>query len=160
MGRYGDSTFDAFAMRRNRVATGLTQQQLADIIGVSQGAVAGWENGTRTPSPSRLRSIARVCEVSLEQLLKPRQSQASPPQLAARREELGRGVEETADRLGISVDIFARVEDGELLPQLASIDQWAAAYSMAISEFRTAWLESAARRDHSQPGRRETGSTK
>lgn len=37
-----------------REAAGLSQQELADFIGVTRAAVANWESGTRTPRGQRL----------------------------------------------------------------------------------------------------------
>jgi DNA-binding transcriptional regulator YiaG len=43
-----------------RQSLGLTQQELADELGVTQVAVCNWENGVRRPSGSVLRCIAML----------------------------------------------------------------------------------------------------
>lgn len=40
---------DPHARKAVRVRCGLSQQQLADTLGVTQTTVQRWENGTRTP---------------------------------------------------------------------------------------------------------------
>lgn len=49
--------FDISAARKER---GMTQQQLADALGVAQARVAEWEAGRKTPRPSTLEKIKNV----------------------------------------------------------------------------------------------------
>ncbi|MGA3403036.1 MAG: helix-turn-helix transcriptional regulator [Acetobacteraceae bacterium] len=48
---------------------GVTQQALADAVGVSQAYIAQIENGARDGSPVMLRDIARVLRVRMEDLV-------------------------------------------------------------------------------------------
>lgn len=41
-----------------RIAKGMTQQQLADAIGVKQSQIAGWETGARKPKIDALMRMA------------------------------------------------------------------------------------------------------
>jgi transcriptional regulator with XRE-family HTH domain len=52
-----------------RELTGLSQQQLADMLGVSKGAVGQYEVGLTTPRPKRFERIAEVLGVTVEWLL-------------------------------------------------------------------------------------------
>ena len=52
-----------------RKAKGLTQEQLAKLLGVTQGAVAQWENGLTHPSFLMLPKVASVLEVSVDELI-------------------------------------------------------------------------------------------
>jgi DNA-binding XRE family transcriptional regulator len=52
--------------RRHR---GVTQQALADAIGVSQAYIAQIENGVREGNPVMLRDMARVLRVRMEDLV-------------------------------------------------------------------------------------------
>lgn len=58
-------------IRERRKALGLTQEQLAEILGVTQGSVGQMEAGIRGKSPrlSTLRRLAAALEVSLEALI-------------------------------------------------------------------------------------------
>lgn len=53
-----------------RKRKGISQEELADRIGVSRQAVSKWENGTSDPSTSNLLAIARLYGVSAEELLR------------------------------------------------------------------------------------------
>lgn len=52
-----------------RKEKGLTQEKLAEILGVSVGAVSKWENGNNTPDILMLASLADVFDVSIDALL-------------------------------------------------------------------------------------------
>lgn len=51
-----------------REKKGLTQRQVAEQIGISQPVYCDWENGDGVPSWARMKKIARVLEVSLDEL--------------------------------------------------------------------------------------------
>lgn len=57
-------------LKRHRVATGMTIQQVAKKIGVSNGAVSGWENGTHGMTPKHLKRFARLLEMNPVELSK------------------------------------------------------------------------------------------
>ncbi|WP_294647476.1 helix-turn-helix transcriptional regulator, partial [uncultured Faecalibacterium sp.] len=48
----------------------MTQEFVAETIGVSRQAVSKWENGTSDPSTSNLFALAKLYGVSVEELLK------------------------------------------------------------------------------------------
>ena len=52
-----------------RLQAGLTQQQLADLIGVTKSVVSFYERQERTPSPDVLKKLAEVFHVSTDFLL-------------------------------------------------------------------------------------------
>lgn len=57
-------------IRNRRQALGLTEQQLADRVGVSRGTVQHWERpGGTAPNRSRQAKVAEALEVSLGELL-------------------------------------------------------------------------------------------
>jgi len=57
-------------IRDAREAKGMTQEQFAKLVGVTQGAVAQWENGLTHPSFDKLMKIADVLEVPLDELVR------------------------------------------------------------------------------------------
>lgn len=63
---------DAVAVRRN--ARGLSQQQLAELCGTTQSAIARLEAGGRPPRIDTLLRIARALECELSVELRPRTS--------------------------------------------------------------------------------------
>lgn len=48
-----------YDIRKQRINKGLTQKQLADLLGVHQTAVSQWENGTTQPCA---RIISKILE--------------------------------------------------------------------------------------------------
>ena len=52
-----------------RIKNGLTQQQLADVMNVSQNEISRWEIGTRTPSAVTLLKISKILKCTIEDLI-------------------------------------------------------------------------------------------
>lgn len=58
------------AIRDHRTHCGMTQEFVAENLGVSRQAVSKWENGTSDPSTSNLLALAKLFGISAEELLK------------------------------------------------------------------------------------------
>ena len=56
-------------IRENRRRMGLTQEQLADRLGVSFQSVSRWENGTTYPDMEKLPEIARLFDTTIDALM-------------------------------------------------------------------------------------------
>lgn len=56
-------------IREARKAKGLSQDQLAKMIGVTQGAVAQWENGLTHPSFEVLPKLSAALGVTVDELI-------------------------------------------------------------------------------------------
>lgn len=56
-------------LKECRKALGMTQDQLAKLLGVTQGAVAQWENGNTHPAYNLLPKIAAALGVTIDQLI-------------------------------------------------------------------------------------------
>lgn len=54
-----------------RIKRNLSQRELADKIGVSQQAVAKWENGSSKPTLDNVQNIADALDVALTDLFDP-----------------------------------------------------------------------------------------
>lgn len=59
----------AEALRENRQRCKMTQEFVAESLGVSRQAVSKWENGTSDPSTSNLFALAKLYGVTVEDLL-------------------------------------------------------------------------------------------
>ena len=57
------------SIRRGRKQKGMTQETLAEALGVSAQAVSKWENDVSCPDISLLPSLAEKLEISLDELL-------------------------------------------------------------------------------------------
>ena len=56
-------------LKEVRKKTGLTQEELAELIGISRAAVAKWETDKGLPDIENLKAIARLLDVSIDYLL-------------------------------------------------------------------------------------------
>lgn len=57
-------------LRRYRTERGMTQEFVAESLGVSRQAVSKWEKGISDPSTSNLLALAKLYGVPAEELLK------------------------------------------------------------------------------------------
>ncbi len=58
------------ALKEHRLRCQMTQEFVAETLGVSRQAVSKWENGTSDPNTSNLMALAKLYHVSAEELLK------------------------------------------------------------------------------------------
>lgn len=57
------------ALKENRLRCKMTQEFVAETLGMSRQAVSKWENGTSDPSTSNLFTLAKLYGISAEELL-------------------------------------------------------------------------------------------
>lgn len=55
-------------IRELRESVGLTQEALAEAVGVSRVMVVQWESGCRTPQAKRLPKMAEALNCTIDQL--------------------------------------------------------------------------------------------
>lgn len=58
------------AIKEHRTRCKMTQEFVAESIGISRQAVSKWESGTADPSTSNLFALAKLFGISAEELLK------------------------------------------------------------------------------------------
>ena len=56
-------------LKQHREERKMTQEFVAESVGVSRQAVSKWENGLSDPSTSNLMALAKCFEISVEELL-------------------------------------------------------------------------------------------
>ena len=56
-------------LKRYRTRKGLSQEKIAELLGVSRQAVTKWEAGQTTPSSDHLMTLASLYELSLDELV-------------------------------------------------------------------------------------------
>ena len=66
-------------LRQSRIFRGMTQQELADYVGVSKQAVSQYENGSATPSTNVIRNISNILDFPIQYYSKPCNSQIITP---------------------------------------------------------------------------------
>ena len=62
-------------IKHYRKQAGLSQEKMAEKIGVSRQAITKWENGTGTPDIANLMAIADLFQISVDELLSNEKSQ-------------------------------------------------------------------------------------
>jgi len=74
-----------------RKKQGLSQEQLADRLGVTRQSVSKWESGLSLPEISKLVALSELFDVSVDYLVKDAMTEPDrPPQFAEKLEELER----------------------------------------------------------------------
>ena len=58
------------ALKDHRIRCKMTQEFVAEHLGVSRQAVSKWENGSSEPSTSNLLALSKLYGISAEELLK------------------------------------------------------------------------------------------
>lgn len=56
-------------IREFRIERGMSQMELAKLVGVSQGAIYFWENGINEPTAGCVVKLAKAFNVSVDELL-------------------------------------------------------------------------------------------
>lgn len=56
-------------IKKARKAAGITQKELAEILGVRQKDISRWENGERTPNLEAFSGICKALKTSADTLL-------------------------------------------------------------------------------------------
>lgn len=69
----------AHALKEHRLRCQMTQEFVAERLGVSRQAVSKWETGTADPSTTNLLALARLYGVSPEELLRAAAGEGEPP---------------------------------------------------------------------------------
>lgn len=80
-------------LRQLRERSGMSQEKLAEQLGVSRQVITKWENGTGTPKIDNLKALADCFHVTLDELLG--RTEAADPDLASQ-------YQKTLDKLRIS----------------------------------------------------------
>ncbi len=52
-----------------RKATGMTQEQLAEKLGIDRSSIAKYETGNSTPNVKNLQQICEILDIPIEKLL-------------------------------------------------------------------------------------------
>jgi transcriptional regulator with XRE-family HTH domain len=56
-------------LRQLRIAAGMTQLDLADVLGLAPGLISSWESGRVTPTPAQLNALMRVLAGDVQRAL-------------------------------------------------------------------------------------------
>lgn len=56
-------------LKAARLKKGLSQQEVADLVGVAKSTYSMWETGNREPNLMRIKALTRVLDVTGDELL-------------------------------------------------------------------------------------------
>lgn len=114
-----------------RKAAGITQQELANNLGVHLQTVSKWERGISEPDFSLLGDLASALGVTLEKLMGAAEGDCtyrgyfSPEDegraLASARRAKGESQDEIAAKIGVSSDIVSKWERGIICPDMQQL---------------------------------------
>ena len=112
-GKQGARGFDGARMRARRLATGMTQRQVAREVDVSESVVAHWERGAQVPTVERVAALARLLGVAPTDLTT-HGGQAGPPSLMQLRMDAGLKQDRLAAQAGLTRTKYSSLERGEV----------------------------------------------
>lgn len=90
----------------------MTQEQLAEIAGVSKAALQLFETGKTTPSPTSLKRLAKALQLPTTSLYSVPPSSAVGDRVRFQRKSLGLTQVELAHLLGVKVALVKKWETG------------------------------------------------
>ena len=118
-----------------RKKRGLTQEQIADEIGVNRGSYTNWENGKREPSFENLSMLACIFDVSIDFLLSEYLEVSKERYLKFKKEKkkvfserlkelrLKKGLTQTelGEKVGVKQSTFTNWENGKREPSYENL---------------------------------------
>lgn len=116
-------------IKNARIKSGMTQAELANILGIPYQSISQWERGLRNPKYDTLQKIATALDTPIDSLF----SEESQAQYD-KRETLGNRIKrlrkaanltqkQFAKKLGVSVDTIQQYESGKRVPQINMIEK-------------------------------------
>ncbi len=101
--------FSGSRLAAGRLAAGLTQERLAQLVQTEQTRVSEWERGVLTPRPNVMPKLAAAIGMDALEFLA---ADPAGPTLEDMRLAAGLTMQEVADHLGISLRRYRGVELG------------------------------------------------
>ncbi len=138
------SGVDRGALRRARERVGLTQHELARLVGVAGGErISRWELGTSEPRPELLKRVAEVLDIPLSDLVR---LERGRPDLRGLRFLAGLSATALADCAHVTVSTYLRWESGrwQRLPAAGTLEALAKALQASPRSVTAAFEEAKA----------------
>lgn len=129
-----------------RKEKGLTQKNLSNMLNISQGAYANWENGKREPNFEKLSMLACIFDVSIDILLsknleisketylklKEEKKNLFSVRLKELRLQHGFSQEELAEKIGIKRNSYSDWENGKCKPNYEKLEKIADFFGVSL----------------------------
>ena len=104
-----------------RKKAGLTQEELAEAIGVHSVTVSQWESDTYLPKTQNIKALAKALDVPENDLLNDSFAPPFGATLKALRKKAGLSQTQLAEKIGVSLLTLFRWEKGERQPRVDEI---------------------------------------
>lgn len=135
-------------LRKLRISKGLSQQQLADVMGISQQSINKYENHNVEPDISALIKIADYFETTIDYLVghdSILEQTASDFKQGGQtiqriRKERGMTQEKLAELTGVASNSISRIERGVLIPALPTLIDICNALSTGADSILAAYI--------------------
>lgn len=128
--------FDPAKLREARQSQHLTQDQVAERLGVTRHRMSEWENGQRIPQPASLRALADALRVPPHELSTV--TDLNSATLKDLRYFAGLDVAEVAGRAEISTVLLLKLEAGQRTPKPELAEALARLYRVTTDELLAA----------------------
>ena len=129
-----------------RKKKGFTQKSLSNMLNISQGAYAQWENGKREPNFEKLSMLACIFDVSIDFLLseyleisketylklKEEKNNLFSVRLKELRLQHGFSQEELAEKIGIKRNSYSDWENGKCKPNYEKLEKIADFFGVSL----------------------------
>lgn len=129
-----------------RKEKGLTQKSLSNMLNISQGAYAQWENGKREPNFEKLSMLACIFDVSIDFLLsknleisketylklKEEKKNLFSVRLKELRLQHGFSQEELVEKIGIKRNSYSDWENGKCKPNYEKLEKIADFFGVSL----------------------------
>ena len=117
-----------------RIKKGITQEQLANMIGVDKRQISAWELGRFMPSVSTLQRIADALDMDLVELVKAQPDKKKCSPIALIRREKGMSQGQLAKAVGVSQGLISTYETGANTPGPEVLQAIANALGVQVSD--------------------------
>ena len=108
-------------LRIFRKRAGLTQGELAELIGISEITIRRWELDQRQPRMEEIKKLAEVLHVSETELCNDDVNNSFGARLRALRKRAGLTQEQLAEAVGVHINNVSRWEKDEFIPKTLKI---------------------------------------
>ena len=129
-----------------RKKKGFTQKSLSNMLNISQGAYAQWENGKREPNFEKLSMLACIFDVSIDFLLseyleisketylklKEEKNNLFSVRLKELRLQHGFSQEELVEQIGIKQSSYSDWENGKCKPNYEKLEKIADFFGVSL----------------------------
>lgn len=126
-----------------RIGLGKSMEEFGDLFEpkASKGVVSNWENNYNLPNNERLKRIAELGRISIEELMQETSSLKIGDRIKELRKEKGFTQNELAEFSGLSRSYLSDVENSRKNPSVETVEKLAESFGMKlVIRFENNWL--------------------